>query len=46
MSLFNCSLISKASLSPECVTEEQDERDKTQAGDNRKKPEDGTPIES
>ena len=39
-------LIIKASLTPECVTEEQDEREKDKAGDNRKEPEDGAPIES
>jgi len=28
-------------LAPECVTEEQDEREKDKTGDNRKEPEDG-----
>ena len=46
MSLSNHSLIIKASLASECVTEEQDEREKARAGDDRKEPEDGAPIES
>jgi hypothetical protein len=45
-SLFNRSLIIKASLASERVTEEQDERKKAEAGDYRKEPEDGLPIES
>jgi hypothetical protein len=43
-SLFNRSLIIKASLASERVTEEQDERKKAEAGDYRKEPEDGLPI--
>ena len=44
--MFNRSLIIKASLPPECVTEEQDKREEAQTGKNSKEPEDGAPIES